>query len=894
MGGKNRTGVRLTTQSGMPTGALYVYASMLIRLHLDVKPERIAVVFDAPGRTFRDDLDSEYKKTRTETPDDLKVQMPYFRPLTETFSWPVLSVPGVEADDVIATLTAQARAKDWDVVIYTGDKDMMQLVDDHVTVIDSMRRRTFDTAGVTEKFGVPPRLVGDWLALVGDKIDNVPGMPGVGKVTATKLLNQHGSIAGIFENAESIKGKMGERFRDPENHKKVLLSRQLVGLKMDVDVRAEIETLKPGDWDEDHMREMFKELEFEILLERLSGRGAKVEVEPPADLKPPTIVTDAPALAELVERARTAGELGFVVQSDGGRHDRALAIGIGVYVGDGSPDAAPAAYIPLRHRYLGMPKQLSLAEIAPLIALLVDPDFPVVTHDLKTASKVLLRDGIVLAGVRDDTMVAAYLSDPSSDGTKLERIAKEMLSVELLTETKVRGKGKNATPLEAVTVETAAELVGQQAAVSTVAAKRFTGRLERAKLAPLYRDLELPLAGLLGRLESAGILLDTAYLRQLADQIGGEISTLERAVYEFADGPFNLGSPKQLATLLFDKLGLRSERMKKTKTGYSTDHEVLEGMRGMHDVIEPILEHRELIKLKGTYIDALPPLVNPATGRLHTTFNQAVTATGRLSSQEPNLQNIPVRSELGRKIRHAFIAPPGRVLVSCDYSQIELRVLAHLSGDEVLSRAFADGVDVHTQTAAEVFEISTDEVGPDERRVAKAVNYGLAYGQSDFGLSRTLDIPVAKARQYIERYFERFSSVSGFMDRVIGDARKRGHAETVLGRRRPIPDLESRNFRQRTAAERVAQNTPIQGSAADIMKLAMLAVDELMRARLARANPWDAVLLLTVHDELVLEVAEDQAVEIASEVAAAMEGAFKLSVPLVVDTGIAKNWAEAH
>ncbi len=887
MGGKNRTGVRLSTAKGMPTGALYVYASMLIRLHLDIKPERIVVVFDAPGKTFRDDLDADYKKTRSETPEDLLVQMPYFRPLTELFAWPVIAVPGVEADDVIATLTDRARAQDWDVVIYTGDKDMMQLVDERVTCVDSMRNRNYDIAGVTEKFGVPPSLVGDWLALVGDKIDNVPGMPGVGKVTATKLLNQYGSIAGILEHADEIKGKMGERFRDDENRAQVGLSRQLVGLKRDVEVAAALDELVAGEWQTEKMTEMFNELEFGVLLERLGGRGAReaVQPEPEAEaLLPSVIYTDVESVDQFVAAARKAGGFGLDVHGDGARHDRELPAGIGLHV-----EGQPPAYVPLRHRYLGMPKQLALSALDSLREALEDPGLPIATHDSKRVTKLLARDGISVRGVRDDTMVGAYLIDSSSDAYLLEKIAKSSLGLDISSDAHVMGKGKSKTAFESVEVEAAARLVGHRAAASALAARRFEGRLERIGMASLYRDLEMPLADLLARMEVVGIHIDTDYLRVLGDEVGGAISEIERRVHQVTGEQINLGSPKQLATLLFDKLGLRAERMKKTKTGYSTDHETLESMRGTHELIDPILEHRELTKLKGTYIDALPPLVNPKTKRLHTSFRQAVAATGRLSSQEPNLQNIPVRSDLGRRIRRAFVAAPGKSLISADYSQIELRVLAHLSGDPVLTAAFAAGTDVHTQTAAEVFGKTLDAVTDEDRRIAKAVNYGLAYGQSDFGLSRALDISVAEAKMTIERYFERFASVSGFMERVIAEARTRGHVETILGRRRPIPDLASRNFRLRSAAERIAQNTPIQGSAADIMKLAMLAVDKLLAS-----ESWDAVMLLTVHDELVLEVDSAIAVEVGSKVAKAMEGAFELKVPLVVDTGIASNWSEAH
>jgi DNA polymerase-1 len=882
MGGR---GIRLTTAGGMPTGALYVYASMLIRLHLDYKPQRIAVAFDAPGKTFRDEIFADYKKTRTEPPDDLKVQMPYFRPLTEAFAWPVIAIPGVEADDIIATLVRQARERDWDVTIFAADKDLMCLVDDHVTMYDSMLKRDFGVAGVTEKFGVRPDQMTDWLSLVGDTSDNIPGMPGVGKGWATKLLDKYGSIDGILANIGELKGKMKERWEDPENLERLELSRKLVTLRDDVELPVPLDEMVPRDWDDTGLADLFEELEFGVLLERL-GPSLAVDdrAEPAEALEPAQVITDAAEVAELVAAARAAGRYGLEVIGDGARHDRAVAIGVGLAVEGWAP-----GYIPLRHRYLGAPGQLDWQALAPLAALLGDPSVACVCHDLKSATKLLVRDGVALAPAADDTLVGAYLMDASRTDYQLTALAKDVLDLELIDQVQVCGKGKGANPIDTVAVESAATLVAHRAAAAPQLAARLKGRLERAKLTPLYRELELPLAALLARMEQVGIRIDTGYLAGLADTIGGEIAAIESRVYELAGEPINLGSPKQLSTLLFDKLALRSEIMKKRKHGYSTDHEVLEAMVDQHDIIRPIIEHRELIKLKGTYIDALPPLVNPDTGRLHTEFQQAVTATGRISSTEPNLQNIPIRTEVGRKIRRAFVAGERNKLVSADYSQIELRVLAQLSGDPTLRQAFAGGFDVHAQTAAMVFDVPLEAVGDQQRRVAKAVNYGLAYGQSDFGLSRALDVPISEARGYIEKYFERFAAVNGFMDRVIGEARKRGHATTIMGRRRPIPDLQSRNWRQRSAAERVAQNTPIQGSAADILKVAMLEV-----AAMLDESSFDAELLLTVHDELVFEVAEGQAEDLAARVKRVMEAAYPLEVPLVVDTGISGSWEGAH
>jgi len=898
-GGKDRAPVRLSTAAGMPTGALYVYASMLIRLHVDVHPERIAVIFDSGKPSFRSEMDAEYKANRNEAPDDLRLQMPHFRPLTEAFCWPTFSVDGVEADDVIATLVARARARGWDVVIFTGDKDLMQLVDEHVTCIEPMRGITYDVAGVEKKFGVPPRLVGDFLALVGDTSDNIPGVSGVGPVTAAKLLTQYGSVDGILAHVSELKGKMKERLSDPAELGNLELSRKLVTLRSDVDVPYELEDLVPRPWNGEPLRRKFEELEFQALIERLAqksvaggegeekalsgGVGAELLAELDRPEMAPRVVASGD-LAALAAAARAEGRLALHFECDGQREDRHRMVGLAVAV----PGHAPI-YVPLAHRYLSAPAMASAADLAPLADVWGDPDVRVVCHDAKAAYKVLAGLGVPLGGVADDTMLAAYLLDSSTDDVSLNRVVQGALGVELPDLKTLVGTGHKAIGFEAVAVDNAARHVGRAAAAVMATSDILNARLGQAGLGDLYRDLELPLARLLARVESIGIRIDVGHLRQLSDRIQADITALESRIQELAGEPVNVGSPKQLAHLLFEKLELKSDRMRKTKTGYSTDYDVLDAMRDQHPIVAPILDHRELIKLKNTYIDALPPLVNPATGRVHTSFRQAVAATGRLSSTDPNLQNIPIRTELGREIRRAFIADPGKVLVSADYSQIELRILAHLSKDPVLMKAFAEGIDVHTQTAAEVFGVPLTEVTAEQRRVAKAVNYGLAYGQSDFGLARALDIQREEARRHMDRYFERFATVKQFMDGIIAEARKAGASYTILGRKRPIPGLTARDWRLRSAAERIAQNTPMQGSGADIMKLAMLRVDRMLSER-----GFAAEMLLTVHDELVLEVDEAQADALAPALVEAMEGVVQLDVPLVVETGRGHTWADAH
>jgi DNA polymerase-1 len=899
-GTANRRDIRLSTAAGMPTAALYVYTAMLIRLYTDVRPARIAVVFDGPGRNFRKELDEGYKATRRETPDDLKPQLPFFSKVTAALCWPVVCLDSVEADDVIATLVTQARARAWDVTIYTGDKDLMQLVDDHVTIVDSLRDLTYDAARVEAKFGVSPAQLRDYLAMVGDTSDNIPGMPGVGPKTAAKLLVEHGSLAGILAHAGEIKGKLGERFRDPEALAQLDRSRELVTLRRDVELPVRLEELVPQPWDSERIEPLFRELEFETLLERLSAatpRPASAGASAPAsksesseagtlDLPAPPapiVALDRAALAPVIAAARSAGRMAVHVETDGERPDRARVIGVAV-----AAPGTPAAYLSLAHRYLGAPAPWS-ALPEELVAVLGDPGIAIVAHDIKSAQRALASLGVPMTGATGDTMLAAYLLGDEGEVT-VEGVLEDAAGLELPERKALMGTGKARIGFESVEVQAAAGRAGLAAAAVLAVEPRLRKRLAEAGLEKLHDELELPLAVLLAEIEEHGITLDLPYLRKLSDEVSEQLAAMEQDIYALAGEEVNLGSPKQLGVLLFDKLALRADKMRKTKTGsYSTSFDVLDSMIEDHPIIPRIIEHRELIKLKGTYLDALPPLVNPRTGRIHTSFNQAVAATGRLSSQDPNLQNIPIRGELGRRIRRAFVAAAGKTLVSVDYSQIELRIMAHLSGDPVLIQAFQEDLDVHTQTAAEVFGIPREQVGPDERRVAKAVNYGLMYGQSDFGLAQALGISRAQARQYMDRYFERFSRVAEFMDQAIKEARKHGGAVTLMGRQRPIPDLHTKHFQRRRAAERMAQNTPVQGSAADIIKVAMLRVAERMKR-----ERWDALMLLTVHDELVFEVSPGQAQEFAAAMVAEMEAAYQLDVPLKASAGIATSWADAH
>ena len=882
-----RKGVRLSTAEGMPTGALYVFARMLLRFHDDVRPERIAVVFDSGRESFRKQVYPEYKANRSAPPEDLAIQIPRFRPLVEAMGWPVLAIPGVEADDVVATLARCARARGWEVVILSADKDLMQLVGDGVAMVDAMRQTTYTREAVIEKFGVPPERLADFLALRGDTSDNIPGVKGVGDKTAAELVNAYPDIEALIAANPKVRGKFP--LAEPELAEKLRISRKLVELDRNVDVGCELDALVARPWDSDTLAATFRELEFEAMVDRVSSApapslpGARVAVSsssgPGAELGEPVVVAGAAEIAALAADVRSAGRCAIRVETVG-RFDRAALVGLAVAVA-----GRPPAYVPVAHRSLAAGPMPDEAALRPLAEVLADPAIAKLVHDGKTAARALALRGWTLAGITDDAMLAAFLLDSESDAEAIDKALAPIVGAELPARHTATGRAGN---FEAAAPAEAAAWAGRVAEITLLAAPELARRVSLAKLDGVYRDVELPIAELLAVVERTGICIDGPYLAKLAADLGAQIAGLEAQVKELVGVEINLGSPKQLAALLFETLGLEADKTRKTKTGYSVDHEVLEGLVEAHPAVKPILEPRELIKLKGTYLDALPPLVNPRTGRVHTQFNQVAAATGRLSSQDPNLQNIPIRTEVGRAIRRGFIAAPGKVLVAADYSQIELRILAHLSKDPLLSRAFRENIDVHTQTAAEVFGLPLDQIGARERRIAKAVNYGLSYGQGIDGLARVLDIPRSEAKDHITRYFERFPTIRQFMDDVVAEARARGGSRTVLGRWRPIPELKSKSPAARRAAERIAQNTPMQGSGADIIKLAMLKTT----ARLA-AERLDAPMLLTVHDELVFECAPDDAERVGAVVKDEMERAFTLDVPLVVDVGIARNWAEA-
>ncbi|MEO8551446.1 MAG: DNA polymerase I, partial [Kofleriaceae bacterium] len=752
-------------------------------------------------------------------------------------------------------------------------------------------QKTYTREEVIKKMGVPPEQIPDFLALVGDTSDNIPGIYGVGDKTAAGLLEKYGTLEKLIaENPVVPRIKVKQPFSDPEQLERVTLSRQLVELRRDVEIPP-LESLVVRDWHLDELLALFTELEFQVLVEKVKMKMPPSDdmvvvpapeqsvVAPVAARNDARIVTGAAAIKQLADEIVKAEKMAITIEVDPERSERALLVAIVIAV----PGLAPA-YVPVGHRYIGAPAPPPPGDLKPLYHALEDPTIAKICHDSKSIIRTFANLDVEVNGVVEDTMLAAFLLDPTQESEPGEAVAKRFGGVDLPVRTAIAGRARFS--LEGIEVEKSAPWAGAITDALLAIAERLPEQIAAGGLKDLYRTIELPTARLLAQVERVGIHIDVPHFKKLAAEVNGRLAELEAHIYKVAGGEFNIGSPKQLGELLFEKLGLETKGVRRTKTGWSTEAETLEQLD--HPIIPPILDHRELSKLKGTYLDALPPLIWAKTGRLHTTFNQVVAETGRISSQDPNLQNIPIRSELGMKIRRGFIAAPGMKLIAADYSQIELRILAHLSGDPLLTAAFRDKIDVHTQTAAEVFSVAREDVTAEQRRIAKAVNYGLSYGQSDFGLARTLEITRSQAAEYSRRYFQRFPTIHKFMDEIVAVARAQGGARTLLGRWRPIANLMSKSPAARHAAERVAQNTPMQGTGADIIKLAMLRTNE----RIVREG-WPVQMILTVHDELVFEAPPAIAEEVGAALKTEMEQVYTLSVPLEVDIGIGDTWADA-
>jgi DNA polymerase-1 len=874
----------LSTRSGVSTNAVYGFTTMLLRAIREGSPTHLAVAFDEDAKASRVELYGDYKATRDKPPDDLPGQFPLVRRVLEAMRIPAIGYRGYEADDVIATLTRRARAQGWDVVLVTGDKDLMQLVDGNVRSYDSMYEKWYGPKEVEEKWLVPPAQLGDLLALIGDKSDNIPGVPGVGEKTAAGLLKEYGSLDGVLANAAGVKKpKLRENLLASID--RVRLGRKLISLFDQLPLPVQLEDLERKAIDEPRARALFTELEFVRLVKDLPRPAP----QPPTGAR--RTATTLQQVQELADKARAAGRLALLTltSEDEPLRDDLLGVAIGL------PDES--VYVPLGHRPHGSSGALfapaemdSRKAIEILRPLLEDERVIKDGHDLKRELVAWQRTGVKVKGLGIDSRLASYLLDPTGRDHSLGQTARERISCELplLKELCERsGKGKRATPLPEVPVdETSAA-----ACALVEGARRLSDALGEdlradAELWKLYSELELPLSRVLADLELIGIRIDVPRLEELSRETSKQIDALLAEIFQLAGGEFLPSSTQQLADVLYKRLGLPV--LKRGKTGPSTDQEVLEELAEQHALPAKVLEHRQLTKLKSTYLDALPAVLGK-DGRLHTTFDQAVAATGRLSSINPNLQNIPIRTPVGARIREAFIPEPGWVLLSADYSQIELRVLAHISGDPVLGASFASGEDLHARTAGETFGVPPAEVTRQQRDIAKMINYGIAYGLSAFGLAHRLSLPKSEAADIIDRYFARYRMVKEWLDGTIEEAHKTGMVKTLFGRRRYLPDINSKNPSARNAAERTAVNTPIQGTAADLVKRAMLKVDAAIASENLRAR-----MLLQVHDELVVEAPREEAARAGHLLKAQMEGAAELAVPLVVELGEGSTWGQAH
>ncbi|MBI3545084.1 MAG: DNA polymerase I [Gammaproteobacteria bacterium] len=874
----------LTNSHGVPTGAVYGVINMMRRLLADYEPEHIAVVFDAPGKTFRDEIYTEYKANRSAMPDELAAQIEPIHDIIRAMGLPLIQVQGVEADDVIGTLARAAAKAGRETVISTGDKDMAQLVDEHVRLVDTMKDVEYDRAGVLEKFGIPPERIIDYLALVGDTSDNIPGVPGVGPKTAVKWLQQYGSLDEVVARAAEISGKVGENLRGALAL--LPMARQLATIKCDVELALQFEDLRRQTPEPVRLRELFSRLEFKAWLAELGGLQATIPIANVTSVNAAyETVSDMAALERWLKRLQDCPFFAFDTETTS--LDALQAEIVGVSFTDCS---GAGAYVPLAHRYPDAPAQLDRAAVlAKLKPLLEDPTPRKIGQNFKYDLNVLANYDIAMAGMRYDTMLESYVLDSTASRHDMDSLALKYLGYKTLKYEDVAGKGKHQINFSEVPIEQAATYAAEDADITFRLHAHLWPRLnETPALMKVFDDIEMPLLSVLARMERHGVRIDVAMLKQQSHELGTRLLEIEKDAHAAAGQPFNLGSPKQIQEILYGKHKLPV--LKKTPTGQpSTAEEVLQELALDYPLPRLILECRSLSKLKSTYTDKLPEMINPKTGRVHTSYHQAVAATGRLSSTDPNLQNIPIRTAEGRRIRQAFVSTPGYKIISADYSQIELRIMAHLSGDKGLIRAFAENQDVHRATASEVFGVALELVSDDMRRAAKAINFGLIYGMSAFGLAKQLRIDRAAAQEYVERYFTRYPGVREYMERTRELARRQMYVETMFGRRLHTPEINASNMNRRQAAERAAINAPMQGTAADLIKLAMLAVD-----RWIIESKLDIRMIMQVHDELVFEVADKDVETARAQIRRAMSEVATLSVPLVVDVGCGKNWDEAH
>ncbi|WP_218747135.1 DNA polymerase I [Vibrio parahaemolyticus] len=899
----------------IPTNAVYGVVNMLRSMMRQFASERIAVVFDAKGKTFRDEMYSEYKANRPPMPDDLRCQIEPLHNVIRAMGLPLICVPGVEADDVIGTLAYQASQQGMPVLISTGDKDMAQLVDDNITLINTMTNVVMDREGVVEKFGIPPELIIDYLALMGDKVDNIPGVPGVGDKTATALLQGIGGLTKLYENLDDIaalgfRGSKTMAKKLVDNKDNAMLSYELATIKLDVELEETPESLLKAEPNKDELIKLYGQLTFKSwlneLLEGGSGTVEAVELAGSAQVSSSSssshaemetsavtidrsqyeTILDEASFNAWLEKLKATELFAFDTETDSLDYMVANLVGLSFAIDEGI-----AAYVPVAHDYLDAPEQLDRDWVLEQLKPILEDDAQAkVGQNLKYDASVLARYGIEMKGIKYDTMLASYVYNSVGGKHDMDSLALRFLQHSCISFEQIAGKGKNQLTFNQIELEQASPYAAEDADVTLRLHNRLFANIEQdEKLKSVYEEIEMPLVPVLSRIERTGVLIDDMKLSAQSVEIAARLEELEQKAYEIAEQEFNMNSPKQLQAILFEKMGLPV--VKKTPSGTpSTNEEVLQELALDYPLPKLILEYRGLAKLKSTYTDKLPKMINPSTGRVHTSYHQAVTATGRLSSTDPNLQNIPIRNEEGRRIRQAFVAPAGYKILAVDYSQIELRIMAHLSGDQALLDAFRDGKDIHAATAAEIMGVSIDQVSSEQRRRAKAVNFGLIYGMSAFGLAKQLGIPRGEAQAYMDKYFERYPGVMQYMEDTRSAAADKGYVETIFGRRLHLPEIKSRNGMRRKAAERAAINAPMQGTAADIIKKAMLLVDQWIQEE----GNGRVKLLMQVHDELVFEVEESSLSEIESKVQKLMESAAELKVPLVAEAGHGDNWDQAH
>ncbi|MCY3624569.1 MAG: DNA polymerase I [Candidatus Dadabacteria bacterium] len=875
-------GVRadLSTSDGFPTNAVYGFATMLLKFLREYEPRYLGMVFDSRGEVFRNEIYPEYKANRDEAPESLQLQFSKIFELVRAFSIPMLAMEGYEADDIIGTIArAQGTSK---VVLVTGDKDFCQLVSENVTLVDTMRERVTGVQEVHQKYGIEPGQMIDFFALVGDKVDNIPGVAGVGGKTASALISKYGNLDGVYRNLEELRPSVAKRLREHKDN--AYLSRELVTIKTDVEVGTGIEDFRYGGYAAEDLQEIFSELEFEKLLDEIGASRTPGESEAVRYDSYETVF-DEMSLGQVIRIVEEAGELSIDLETDSRLPMNAGIVGFSLCTAPGRAFYVPVGHTGIMEAEKQMKPETALSMLKPVLE---SEGIRKIGQNIKYDMLALKNHGVSLRGIYFDTMLAAHLLDASRGSYKLDELSRTELGHKMISYDDVTGKGKSRKNFAEVDIETAARYSCEDSDVALILSRKFLETLKKEGLWDLYRENVLGLVPVLCDMEFTGVSVDTAILGKMSEEFERDLDSIEGGIYEKTEGKFNINSTKQLSEVLFEKLGLPVKK-KTAKGAFSTDSEVLRDLSTIHEVPRLILRHRFLSKLKSTYIDQLPRLINPVTGRIHTSFNPAGTSTGRLSSSDPNLQNIPIKTGDGKRIRKSFVAKDGCVILSADYSQIELRLLAHFSEDPILLEALRDDKDVHVATACEIFNASEDQITSEMRNLAKTINFGIIYGISAFGLSKQLGTTVSVSRNYINRYFDRYSEVKTYMQASVEEARNRGYTETLVGRRRPIPELVSGNRVERGRGEREAINTPIQGSAADIINLAMIRI-----FRRLEEGEFRSKMILQVHDELLFEVYEAELEKLRTHIKNDMENAWELRVPLRVEMRAAENWAEAH